>query len=50
MSDAQRAILTALYAAVTAALMLPLSESTRRQAIALSRCLARDLGIPVNGS
>lgn len=47
MSDTQRAILTALYAAVSAALVLPLSETTRRQAIALARCLARDLDLPL---
>ena len=49
MSDTQRAILTALYAAITAALTLPLSEATRRS-LHGARCqLARDLGLPVNG-
>lgn len=46
MSDTTRAILTALYAAIAAALTLPLSESTRRQLGAARACIARDLGIP----
>lgn len=49
MSDTSRAVLSALYAAITAALLLPLTEATRRS-LQGARCqLARDLGLPVNG-
>lgn len=49
MSEPTRAVLIALYAAITAALGLPLSEPTRRMLTGARRCLARDLGMPVNG-
>lgn len=45
MSDTTRAILTALYAAIAAALTLPLSESTRRSLAGARNELARELGI-----
>ena len=44
MSDTTRAVLSALYAAITAALLLPLSEPTRRMLTGAARCIARDLG------
>ena len=47
MSDTTRAVLAALYAAITAALLLPLSEPTRRMLTGARRCLARDLGLPL---
>lgn len=43
MSTTTRAILTALYAAITAALQLPLTEHTRRQLRSAQAALARDL-------
>jgi hypothetical protein len=46
MSDTQRAILTALYAAVLGALTLPLAENTRRHLIGAARSLAHDLRVP----
>lgn len=45
MSPSTRAILTALYAAIAAALQLPLSEHVRRQLRSAQLAIARDLGM-----
>lgn len=45
MSDTTRAVLLSLYAAISACLVLPLNEATRRMLTGAARCLARDLGV-----
>jgi hypothetical protein len=45
MSDTQRTILVALYAAILGALHLPLSADTKRSLRGAACQLARDLGV-----